>query len=120
LTIELYLQQLFSLEWDRLTGTSGLFEFATIHMMWYVIVAIKFFSIKNYIPVWKNVCNASFQYWAMLLIAVFVTRFQSSGEWAVLYLNVFLLYSFFQQTVSIQGIMIFKEKVSRILIRQKL
>lgn len=117
-SIELYIDQLFSLDWDRLTGSSGLFEFVTIHMLWYVVVAFKLFSNENYIPVWKRVINASFQYWAMAMIAVFLARFQSSGEGAVLYLNVFLLYAFLHQTISINGIVIFKEKMVRRLLRQ--
>jgi hypothetical protein len=120
LTLELYVNQLFSLEWDRLTGMNGLFEFPTIHMMWYVIILVQILSPKNFNPIWKKICNASFQYWGILLLAILLARGQSSAEWGVLYLNVFLLYSFLQHTISIQRILIWKEKFSRILIRQPL
>lgn len=118
LTFAIFVNEIFSFQLERLTGSNGLFEFVTLHMMWYVIIAFQFISNKNFIPVWQRVINASFHYWAMLLIGVMVARFQSSAEWRVLYLNVFLLYAFLQQTISIKGIMIFKEKVYRLLVRQ--
>lgn len=120
LTFELYLNYLFSLEWNRLTGLNGLFEYVTIHMLWYVIILVQLLSTNNFVPVWKRICNASFQYWAMLLIAIFLARFQSSAEWSVLLLNVFLLYAFFQQTISINCILIWKEKLTRLLTKQHL
>lgn len=119
-TIDLYLKQLFSLQWDRLTGLNGLFEFVTIHMMWYVVISFQILSNKNDIPTWKKVINASFHYWAMILIAILFARFQSSAEWGVLYLNVFLLYTFLQQTISIDRVCIIKEKIGRHLIKQKI
>lgn len=120
LSFQLYFSQLFSLDWNRLTGFNGLFEFVTIQMMWYVIVAFQFMTIDNYIPVWKRILNASFQFWAMVLIGLFLARYQSSAESSVILLNVFLLYSFLQQTISIKRITIFREKVSRMLFRQTL
>lgn len=113
LSWEAYGDHLFSLDWNRLTGSSGLFEIVTIHMMWYVIIAFQFITHYNYNPVWKRVLNSSFQYWAMLLIGVFLARFQSSAELSVLFLNIFLLYAFLQQTISIKGITIFSQKMSR-------
>jgi hypothetical protein len=120
LTLDFYASHLFSLEWDRLTGSNGLFEFVTIHMLWYVIITIQFFSRDTYTYIWKKICHASFQYWTMLLIAVFFARFQSSAEWGVLFLNVFLLYAFLQQTISIQALLIYKEKVRHLILRQRL
>ncbi|MDZ5472927.1 permease prefix domain 1-containing protein [Bacillus sp. 31A1R] len=118
LTYQLYWSQLFSLDWNQLTGMNGLFEFETIHMMWYVVIAMQFLTNNGYIPVWKRVCNATFQYWAMLLIGFLLAGFQSSGQWSILYLNVFLLYSFLQQTLSIRAFLLVKEKVSRRLTRE--
>ncbi|WP_102262461.1 permease prefix domain 1-containing protein [Mesobacillus jeotgali] len=120
LSLDLYGAHLFTLDWNRLTGSGGLFEFVTIHMMWYVIIAMQFIGSNNYIPVWKRILNSSFQYWAMLLIGVFVAMFQSSGEWSVLFINIFLLYAFLQHTISIKGITIFSQKVSRMFYRQSL
>ncbi|MBT2645058.1 hypothetical protein J7I80_22820 [Bacillus sp. ISL-41] len=120
LSLEAYGGHLFTLDWNRLTGSSGLFEFATIHMMWYLIIAIQFITNNNYIPVWKRSFNSSFQYWAMLLIGVFLARFQSSAEWSVLFVNIFLLYAFLQQSISIKGIRIFSQKISRMFYRQTL
>ncbi|UWG96574.1 permease prefix domain 1-containing protein [Dehalobacter sp. DCM] len=108
---ELYPQQLFSLNWDRLTGPSGLWDFVTMHMMWYVVILFQFIRGNNYIPVWKRICNASFAYWAMLFIGVFVAGSFSSGETQVLVANVFLLYGFLQQTISIEGILKLQAKV---------
>lgn len=120
LSLEIYGGHLFSLDWNRLTGSSGLFEFVTLHMLWYVIIAMQFITSNNYIPVWKRILNSSFQYWVMLLIGVFLARFQSSAEWSVLFINVFLLYAFLQHTISIKGITIFSQKVSRMFYRQSL
>lgn len=120
LSLDLYGAHLFTLDWNRLTGSGGLFEFVTIHMMWYVIIAFQFATNDNYIPVWKRILNSSFQYWSMLLIGVFLAMFQSSGEWSVLLINVFLLYAFLQHTISIKGITIFSQKVSRMFYRQSL
>lgn len=120
LSLEVYGGHLFTLDWNRLTGSSGLFEFVTIHMMWYVIIAFQFITNENYIPVWKRILNSSYQYWTMLLIGVFLARFQSSAEWSVLFMNIFLLYAFLQQTISIKGITIFSRKMSRMFYRQSL
>ena len=120
LSLEIYGGHLFSLDWNRLTGSSGLFEFVTLHMLWYVIIAFQFITNDNYIPVWKRILNTSFRYWTMLLIGVFLARFQSSAEWSVLFINVFLLYAFLQHTISIKGITIFSQKVSRMFYRQTL
>lgn len=111
ITWEFYLKQLFSLEWDRLTGPSGLLELVTMHMMWYVVIVFQFIMGNNYIPVWKRICNASFAYWAMIFIGVFVAGSFSSSETQVLVANVFLLYGFFQQTISIEGILKLQAKV---------
>lgn len=118
LTFEIYLNQIFSLKWNELTGSNGLFEFTTLHMMWYLVVALQIISSRNYIPVWQKICNASFHYWALLLLGLFFARFQSSSELAVIYLNVFLLYSFLQQVISIDWILVYKEKVSRMFVRK--
>ncbi|GAM12478.1 permease prefix domain 1-containing protein [Mesobacillus selenatarsenatis] len=120
LSLDQYGAHLFTLDWNRLTGSGGLFEFVTIHMMWYVIIAMQFITINNYTPTWKRILNSSFQYWAMLLIGVFLAMFQSSGEWSVLFINVFILYAFLQHTISIKGITIFSQKVSRMFYRQSL
>nr|WP_286183720.1 permease prefix domain 1-containing protein [Bacillus sp. ISL-55] len=120
LSLDQYSVHLFTLDWNRLTGSGGLFEFVTIHMMWYVIIAMQFITSNNYTPVWKRILNSSFQYWAMLLIGVFLAMFQSSGEWSVLFINVFLLYAFLQHTISIKVITIFSQKVSRMFYRQSI
>jgi hypothetical protein len=120
LSLELYGGHLFTLEWNRLTGSNGLFEFVTIHMMWYVIIAMQFITSNNYIPVWKRFLNSSFQYWVMLLFGVFLARLQDSAEWSVLFINIFLLYAFLQHTISIKEITIFSQKVSRMFYRQTL
>ena len=120
ISLDVYTNHLFSLQWDRLTGLNGLFEIVTIHMMWYVVISFQILSNKNYIPTWKKIMNASFHYWAMLLIAILFALFQSSAEWGVLYLNVFLLYTFLQLTISIDRVCVIKEKISRLLIKQKI
>lgn len=120
MSAQLYFDHLFSLEWNQLTGSNGLFEFVTTHMLWYVVIAFNLLTKENFIPAWKRVLNTSFQYWSMLLLGLFLARFQSSAEWSVLYMNVFLIYSFLQQTVSIKWIKILKEKTSRLLMRHEL
>jgi hypothetical protein len=120
LSLEIYGGHFFTLDWNRLTGSGGLFEFVTIHMMWYVIIAMQFITSNNYTPVWKRILNSSFQYWAVLLFGVFLAMFQSSGEWSVLFINVFLLYAFLQHTISIKAITIFSQKVSRMFYKQSL
>lgn len=119
-TPELYAQQLFTLDWNRLTGPSGLFNLVTLHMLWYVLILVQLVLANNYIPVWKQVCNAGFQYWAMLLAGVFLARWQPSAETSVLLANVFLLYAFFQQTLSPEGFIRLKKKIGRLLMRQDL
>ncbi|WLD92629.1 permease prefix domain 1-containing protein [Alkalihalobacillus sp. AL-G] len=116
LTFDLYIDQLFSLEWNQLTGPDGLFQFVTLHMMWYVILIKQLLDRKNYSPLWKRMSNVSFQYWAMLLVGLFLARFQSSGEMGVLFLNVFLLYAFLQQIVSVQEFKLWKEKLVRLIV----
>lgn len=120
LTIELYLNQIFSLEWDRLTGGEGLFNYVTLHMFWYIVLIVQILSTKNFTALWKKLFQSSFQYWAMLLFAVFIARFQSSAEWSVLYLNVFLLYGFFQQLLSIQQLQVWKEKLLHLIMQRKI
>ncbi len=119
-TPELYIQQLFTLEWNRLTGPAGLFNLVTLHMFWYVLIVVQLILDNNYIPVWKRISNASFQYWAMLLAGVFLARWQPSAETSVLLANVFLLYAFFQQILWPEGLIRLKEKISRLLVRQNL
>ncbi|MFS0862858.1 permease prefix domain 1-containing protein [Fredinandcohnia sp. 179-A 10B2 NHS] len=120
LTFDIYLNQIFSLNWNELTGSNGLFEFTTLHMMWYLVIAMQIISSRNYIPVWQRICNASFHYWAMLLLGLFFAKIQSSSEWATIYLNVFLLYSFLQQVISIDWILLFRQKVSSLFVRRVL
>jgi hypothetical protein len=120
MSLELYGAHLFTLDWNRLTGTSGLFEIVTLHMMWYVVIVYQFATNANYIPVWKRILNSSFQYWSMLLFGVFLARFQNSAEWSVLFINVFLLYTFLQHTLSIKAITTFSQKVFRMFYRQTL
>ncbi|MFE8700073.1 hypothetical protein ACFYKX_05475 [Cytobacillus sp. FJAT-54145] len=116
LTFNVYISHLFSLEWDRLTGSNGLFEIVTIHMMWYITIASQIMSKDQFIPLWQRISNTTFHYWAMVIIAIFVARFQSSAEWAVLFMNVFLLYVFLQQTLSNKTVLITKQKLSRFTI----
>jgi hypothetical protein len=120
LSFKFYSSQLFTLDWNRLTGSNGLFEYVTLHMMWYVIIAFQFLTNANFIPVWNRVLTSSFQYWSMLLIGIFLAKLQPSAEWAVLFINVFLLYGFLQHTISIKGIIVFSQKVSRMFYRQPL
>ncbi|MFT4415615.1 hypothetical protein ACLM5H_17300 [Fredinandcohnia humi] len=112
-----YITNLFSLNWSDLTGENGIFEFTTVHMMWYVIIAMQIISKNNFFPIWQKVCNASFHFWSMLLIGIMLARFQSSAEWAMIYLNVFLLYAFLQQVVSMNLVLVCKERMNRMFVR---
>lgn len=112
LTLDFYVSQLFSLQLDRLAGSSGLFEFVTIHMMWYVMLLVKLLSNCNYIPLWKRFVNSTFQFWAMVFLGVFFARFQGNAEGVVLYLNTFLLYGFLQQVISVSGLKMWIEKLN--------
>ncbi|MET3698903.1 permease prefix domain 1-containing protein [Bacillus oleivorans] len=112
---EFVLNQLFSLEWSRLTGSNGLFEIVTIHMMWYVLLLVQLLSSKRYQPLGKRITQASFQYWAMIIVGIFLARLQSSAEIGVIFLNIFMLYGFLQQIISVQFLSIWKEKVFRLV-----
>lgn len=115
-----YIKQLFTLEWGRLAGASGLFNFVTLHMFWYALIAVRLLTDNHYIPVWKRIANASFHYWAMLLAAVLLARWQPSSELSVLLLNVFLIYAFWQQALSLESLTRLKQKINRMMIRQEL
>ncbi|MRG85983.1 permease prefix domain 1-containing protein [Salinibacillus xinjiangensis] len=113
LTLELYLSEIFSLDWNRLAGLNGLFEFPTLHMFWYIILLTQLCRNNSYLSVWKRMCNATFHYWAMLFIALVFARFQSSAEWSVISMNVILLYAFLQQLISSQQFMQWKDAINR-------
>ncbi|MFZ3580069.1 permease prefix domain 1-containing protein [Virgibacillus sp. DJP39] len=119
LTLELYLSEIFSLDWDRLAGLNGLYEFPTLHMFWYIILLAQLVGGNNYVPVWKRMCNATFHYWSMLLIALVIARFQSSAEWSVISMNVILLYAFLQQVISNQQFIQWKERINRLVTKPK-
>lgn len=119
LTLELYLSEIFSLDWNRLAGLNGLYEFPTLHMFWYIILLVQLVSGNNYVSVWKRICNATFQYWAMLLFALVIARFQSSAEWSVISMNVILLYAFLQQVISNQQLIQWKERINRLVAKSR-
>lgn len=110
-TFDFVLHQLFSIEWSRLTGTNGLFEIVTIHMMWYILLLVQLLSFKQYQRLGERISQASFQYWAMIMIGIFLARLQSSAEMGVIFLNIFLLYGFLQQIISVQFLSVWQDKV---------
>jgi hypothetical protein len=118
LTFELYLSQLFSLDWHRLSSSDGLFTYVTLHMLWYLVIVFQIFSKNSYVPLWKRVCTASFKYWAMLLVGVLLARAQSSAEMGVIFLNVFLLYGFFQAFISIPVLHLWKAKLAYLILKK--
>lgn len=119
ITFDLLSEHIFSLEWERLTGPDGLFQFPTIHMMWYAVIVSKILSRNNHVSLWKRVVTGSAQYWSMLLFGVLLSRMQSSAEMGVLFLNVFLLYGFLQQTLSIPVFRLWKEKMYHLILRKE-
>ncbi|WP_156291876.1 permease prefix domain 1-containing protein [Oceanobacillus salinisoli] len=119
LTLELYLSEIFSLDWNRLAGINGLYEYPTLHMFWYFILLAQLVSGNNYVSVWKRMCNATFHYWAMLLVALVIAKFQTSAEWAVISMNVILLYTFLQEMISNQQFIQWKETIHRLVAKTR-
>lgn len=115
LTLKIYFSEIFSLDWNRLAGLTGLYEFPTLHMFWYVILLVQIFNVNNYLPVWKRLCNATFQYWAMVIIALLIGRFQPSAEWSVITMNVMVLYAFLHQVISSQLLIKWKGSLLRLV-----
>ena len=94
-----YIHNLFSLDWSRLTGVDGLFQFPTLHMLWYIIVLINILSPCNK-SIIKSITISSFRYWSTLAVGLALAKISPSSETTVLVMNVALLYAFLQQIVS--------------------
>jgi len=95
-----YTSNLFTLDWSRLTGVDGIFQFPTLHMLWYIIVVVNILSPSNKAMLERAIVS-SFQYWTMLAIGLALAMIAPNSETSVIILNVALLYAFLQQIVSI-------------------
>lgn len=99
-SIEYFKSELFSL---NLSG-EGLFTISMVHLLWLVLCVIR----------WQKVIRASFEYWSMNMIALWVVNSEiltNSGEGKVIILNIFLLYVFLQQVIEPQFLIRSKNKV---------
>lgn len=110
-TFERYAQVIFSLDWNELTGSEGIFTFPALHMLWYAVILWKMAAHKRDQSLWKTISIASFQYWAMAFIGVLFARGASSAEAGVIEMNILLLYGFLQQIVYPLDWVIWKQKI---------
>lgn len=102
-----YTSNLFTLDWSRLTGVDGIFQFPTLHMLWYTIVVVNILSPSNKAML-ERVIVSSFQYWTMLAIGLALAMIAPNSESSVIILNVALLYAFLQQIVSIMKFKLYR------------
>ncbi|MGI6450173.1 MAG: permease prefix domain 1-containing protein [Desulfitobacteriia bacterium] len=95
-SMKLYLDNLFTLDWSRLTGVDGIFRLPTLHLLWYLIIVVIILSLGKKL-ILKAVLTASFRYWALLTTGFILAKAAPSSEASVLILNVVLIYAFLQQ-----------------------
>ena len=96
---EQYITNLFTLDWSRLTGVDGIFQFPTLHMLWYITVLVVILTYRHKAMI-KQVVITSFRYWTMLTVGLALAKIAPNSETSVIVLNVALLYAFLQQIVS--------------------
>lgn len=89
-------------------GSEGFATLSIFHLLWFGVL-LRFLH-KG----WRGMARTSYEYWAMLIIAVYMVRadiLTNSGEGKVLLLNTFLLYVFFQQMIESKMVVKIKNKM---------
>lgn len=83
-------------------GGNGLFTISMLHLLWGLVIAKHLFITSFNKQLFLNIVEASFQYWSMIMIAIFISFTElltNSGEGKVITDNIFLLYVFLQQVI---------------------
>ncbi|WP_199615291.1 permease prefix domain 1-containing protein [Paenibacillus alkalitolerans] len=109
-SFNLYMEELVTVR----LGNEGLATLSIFHLLW-VGVLLRF-QHKG----WRGPARTSYEYWAMLIIAVYMVRAEfltNSGEGKVLLLNTFLLYVFFQQMIEREMVVKIKNKMKHWLVQ---
>jgi hypothetical protein len=88
--------------WKPILDGYGLFTASTLHILWVLMIGCVLIVQRSDKNKWYSVIRASFEYWFMILIAIYIVTkewISFSSEMNVVLLNLFLIYGLLQQLI---------------------